>query len=71
MAHDVMIRDVMMPPTEPGDIIVMPSCGAYTISMANNYKLTRGPAVVSVRDGQASVVQRREAHADLAARELT
>jgi diaminopimelate decarboxylase len=69
-SSDVMIGDILMPQIEPGDIVVMPNCGAYTISMASNYNLTRRPAVISVRDGRASLVQRRETYEDLLARDV-
>ncbi len=43
--------------------------GAYFTSTATNFGGGR-PAVVLVDGGEAQLVQRRETHADLAAREL-
>ena len=36
--------------------------GVYTLAMASNYNLARRPAVVLVKDGAASLIQRRETY---------
>lgn len=41
---DVLARDQLLPPTEPGDILLISTVGAYGASMANRYNL-REPAV--------------------------
>ncbi len=68
-SSDVLIRDIEMPEANPGDIVVMPNCGAYTIAMASNYNLTCRPALVSVKGGHVTLVQRRETFEDLVRRE--
>ena len=40
---DVLVRDVPMPALEPGDLIAIPSSGAYAPSMASNYNLNARP----------------------------
>ena len=60
-----MIKDITLPQLEPGDILAMPSAGAYQFSMASNYNRLCRPAVVFVRDGEAHVVVKRETTADL------
>lgn len=62
---DVLVRDVMVAPPVPGDILVTPSTGAYGYAMANNYNGQPRPAVVLVRDGQARVIVERETWADV------
>lgn len=67
---DFLIREIMMPPVEPGDILAMPAAGAYHLMMASNYNLVYRPAVVFIRDGQARLVRRRETLDDLLAAEV-
>lgn len=67
---DVLIKDIALPPTTPGDILAIPMAGAYNLPMASNYNLALRPAVVLVKDGHARLVQRRETYEDLVARDL-
>jgi diaminopimelate decarboxylase len=67
---DVLLRDVDLPPLEPGALLAVPMAGAYTLSMASNYNLVPRPALIGVRDGQAQVLQRRETLDDLVRRDL-
>lgn len=48
-----------------GDLIAMPATGAYAYSMASNYNRKPRPAVVTVRDGEARLMIRRETYEDL------
>ena len=50
-----------------GDLVSVPVTGAYCYSLASNYNHVPRPAAISVRDGQASVVLRRETTDDLLA----
>jgi diaminopimelate decarboxylase len=45
----------------------MPAVGAYAPSMASAYNLVGRPAIVLVRDGEATLIRRRESYADLMA----
>jgi diaminopimelate decarboxylase len=67
---DVLIRDIALPPVEPGTLLAMPMAGAYTLSMASNYNLVPRPALVLLRQGTSHLIQRRETWDDLAARDL-
>lgn len=67
---DILIRDIVLPRLEPGDLLAIPMAGAYTLAMASNYNLAPRPAVVLVRDGQPRLMQRRETLEDLLARDL-
>ncbi len=62
---DILIRDIMLPALEPGDLIAIPSSGAYSPSMASNYNLASRPAMVMVKEGQARLIRRRETFQDL------
>ena len=67
---DVLIRDARLPRPAVGDLVAIPSAGAYQLSMASNYNLVPRPAVVVVNDGQARLVRRRETYDDLLATEV-
>ena len=67
---DILIRDIELPLLAPGDLLAIPMAGAYTLAMSSNYNLARRPAVVLVNQGEARLIQRREAFDDLLARDL-
>jgi diaminopimelate decarboxylase len=67
---DVLLRDVALPPVEPGTLLAVPVAGAYTLSMASNYNLVPRPPLVLLRNGTSHLIQRRETWDDLAARDL-
>jgi diaminopimelate decarboxylase len=62
---DALIRDVDLPPLEPGDVLVTPASGAYALAMASNYNASQRPAVVLVANGEAKLMRRRETYEDL------
>ena len=62
---DVLIRDARLPAMQPGDLVAIPSSGAYAPSMASNYNLNPRPAIVVVKDGDARLIRRRETYDDL------
>ena len=65
---DVVVKDEFLPgDTGAGDLLAVPGTGAYCRSMASNYNQLPRPAVVSVRDGSAKVLVRRETPTDLLA----
>jgi diaminopimelate decarboxylase len=67
---DVLIRDIDLGDVTTGDLIAMPAVGAYCLAMASNYNLALRPAVVLVRDGNATLIRRRERYEDLLANEV-
>jgi diaminopimelate decarboxylase len=67
---DVLIDDVSLPPPRVGDLLAVPATGAYTLAMGSNYNATPRPAAVLVREGQASVIRKRETVDDLLAQEV-
>lgn len=67
---DVLIRDARILEPEHGDLIAVPASGAYCLAMASNYNMALRPAVVMVRDGETTVMQRRERFEDLLNRDV-
>ena len=67
---DILVKDAHLPPTQPGDVIALPTSGAYCLTMASNYNMALKPAVIAVRDGRAKLIRRRETYADLLATDV-
>ncbi|WP_413627985.1 diaminopimelate decarboxylase [Fructilactobacillus vespulae] len=62
---DILIKDIELPVTKPGDIIAVLATGAYGYSMASNYNRNPRPAVVFVENGKSQIAVERESDADL------
>ena len=62
---DILINELSLPQSKPGDVIAVLATGAYGYSMASNYNRVPRPAVVFAENGQAQVVVTRETYADL------
>jgi diaminopimelate decarboxylase len=70
-AGDIVVKDEFLPAdVRPGDLLAVPSTGAYCRSMASNYNHALRPPVVAVRDGVATTIVRRETVDDLLATDL-
>ncbi|MDO5301649.1 MAG: diaminopimelate decarboxylase [Tissierellia bacterium] len=67
---DRLIESQKLPPTESGDLLVMPSTGAYGYSMASNYNGMAIPGVVFVEDGEAREVVGRQSYEEMYGRDL-
>jgi diaminopimelate decarboxylase len=67
---DILATDVPLPTVQTGDVLAVPAAGAYCLSMSSNYNGMPRPAVVMVRDGQATLIRRRETIDDLLAAEI-
>jgi diaminopimelate decarboxylase len=66
---DVLIRDILLPEAEEGDILAVFTTGAYHHSMASNYNRIPRPALLMLKEGQARISVRRETYEDLLVRE--
>jgi diaminopimelate decarboxylase len=65
---DVVVRDAWLPSDlAPGDLLAIAATGAYCRSMASNYNNMPKPPMVSVSDGEANLLLRRETIDDLLA----
>ena len=68
---DIIIRAIdLASDCGPGDLLAVPATGAYHRSMASNYNHVPRPAVVSVINGKARVIVRRETDEDLLALDI-
>ena len=50
----------MLPRLEVGDIVMIPTSGAYHYSMASNYNRVPFPKVLLLRNGQAETIVERQ-----------
>ena len=66
---DVLIDAIALPRPRRGDVLAVPSTGAYTLAMGSNYNGVPRPAAVLVGDGGARLIRRRETIEDLLALE--
>jgi diaminopimelate decarboxylase len=62
---DVVIRDIMLPDIERGDIVAVFCTGAYCRSMANNYNKNPIPATVMIKEGTPRLSERRQTYRDI------
>jgi len=62
---DILMWDAELPPLEAGDVLAMATAGAYALPMASNYNASLRPALALVRDGEATLIRRRETYEDL------
>jgi len=67
---DILIQHTDMPLPKIGDLVAIPTAGAYHLSMASNYNMALRPAVVVVSKGHARIVRRRETYDDLLTAEV-
>jgi diaminopimelate decarboxylase len=67
---DILIKDIKLPKTEVGDILVVPATGAYNYSMASNYNRIPKLAAVLVDSGDANLILKRETYQDLIRQDL-
>lgn len=62
---DILIKDIELPKTEPGDIVCIFNTGAYAYSMSSNYNRVLRPAAVLVNNEQSDIIIRRETYDEL------
>ncbi len=66
---DLLIDEVKLPDPRRGDVLAVPTTGAYTLAMSSNYNALPRPGAVLVNEGTARVIRRRETVDDLLALE--
>ena len=66
---DLLIEEEQLPLLDEGELLAIPTVGAYCLPMASNYNLVPRPSVLMI-DEQSSVqiMERRETHEDLFSR---
>jgi diaminopimelate decarboxylase len=67
---DFLAKERPLPPTEPGDVIVVKSAGAYGFVMSSNYNSRPRPAEVAMEGGKDRLIRERESFEDLIAKEV-
>ncbi len=68
---DVISRNEFMPLMNPGDLITVMDCGAYSYVMASNFNNLKRPPMVLIRpDGTTKMVRRRDRYSEMFAPEL-
>ncbi len=67
---DLIQEGVALPKPERGDLLAVLTTGAYNYAMASNYNRLPRPAMVRLRDGEDSLILRRETFEDLIRNEL-
>lgn len=67
---DLIQEEVLLPEPRRGDLIAVLTTGAYNFAMSSNYNRICRPAVVLVREGNASLAVRRQSFEDLIACDL-
>ena len=65
---DMLIEQVALPRMQEGELLALPTAGAYCLPMASNYNLVPRPAVLLLDERQVQVMERRETYADLLSR---
>ena len=67
---DFFGKDVLLPPLEHNDLIVIHSAGAYGFTMASNYNTRAKSAEVALEDGKDRLIRKRETYEDQVRLEL-
>lgn len=62
---DMLIDNVMLPKMQEGDLLLLPTAGAYCLPMASNYNLVPRPAVILVDNEQVQLMERRETYDEI------
>lgn len=66
---DYLAKDISLPPTQSGDLIIIESAGAYGFSMSSNYNSRTKCAEIAIIDGKEKLIRKRENFEDLIANE--
>ena len=66
---DFFAKDISLPKTNPNDLIIIKSAGAYGFSMSSNYNTRPRVAEVAIIDGKDRLIRERESFEDLIEKE--
>ena len=67
---DMLIDAVALPRMGEGELLLIPTVGAYCLPMSSNYNLVPRPAVLLVSEQHVQLMERRETYQDLLKRYL-
>ncbi|HLX58157.1 MAG TPA: diaminopimelate decarboxylase [Ktedonobacteraceae bacterium] len=62
---DILIEQVMLPLMHDGELLALPTAGAYCLPMTSNYNLVPRPAVILVDENHTQLMERRETVEDM------
>ena len=62
---DILIKDIILPTLNEGDLLCVYNTGAYGYSMSSNYNRVLKPAAVLVNEGCADIIIERETYEHL------
>ena len=62
---DTLIKDILLPKVEYGDIIAVLNTGAYNYSMSSHYNRLAKPAVVLLKNHKAELIVKRDSYENL------
>ena len=65
---DILIENIALPRMHEGDLLALPTTGAYCLPMASNYNLVGRPAVLLADDKNVQLMERRETYDDILSR---
>ena len=67
---DRLAQQQHFPEVAQGEVVVVEQAGAYGLTMASNYASSFRPAEVLIKEGEATLIRKRESFEDLLALEL-
>lgn len=67
---DILVKNINLQKSNEGDLLLIPTTGAYGYSMSNNYNKLVRPGVVFVKNGNSYLSVRRESYEDLLKNDL-
>ena len=67
---DFFAKNIEVPETNPGDLVIIHSAGAYGFTMSSNYNTRPRAAEIAVENGEDRLIRRRETFEDLIACEI-
>ncbi len=62
---DILVSEVQLPRMREGELLALPTAGAYCLPMASNYNLVPRPAVLLIDEEDVRLMERRETCEDL------
>jgi diaminopimelate decarboxylase len=65
---DLLVEKAFLPRMQEGELLALPTAGAYCLPMASNYNLVPRPAVLLIEERGIQLMERRETYDDLLAR---
>ncbi len=67
---DIVIKDIMMPEINKGDLLAVLATGAYNYSMSSNYNRIPRPPIVMATGGKSKIAVKRESYENIIANDL-